>query len=190
MVSAMPLVLKNAWIALCAMCTFALIVIPVVAQAQRAIYSEDLLQLPTVFAKGAIYRVDLQLIRGARPFRFTLLNAQLVENVSDTDAIFEDDMLVIKSVGVAGVLHWAKLRLVDTEPVVFELFIAGIDDADDDNDGLEDTFDENPMTPELCNHPLCMREPSSTGLPVRDSLYKGYREDPRAPTIDLGVRHF
>ncbi|MEX2468245.1 MAG: hypothetical protein WD396_00680 [Pseudohongiellaceae bacterium] len=186
------LLLPKTCVALRTLSVLAIIAIPTLvhaqaqaqAQAQRATYSDGLLQLPTVWAEGAIYRVDLQLKGNSRPFLFELVKADLGDTVTDTDAIFEEDVLTIVSVDVGGIPHWARLRLVSMEPAVFELLTGGIDDDDDDNDGLPDAFDENPLTPELCTHPLCMTEPSSTGLPVRDSLYRGYTEDPHAPMVN------
>lgn len=181
----MPDPMSKTCAALRAAAALTVIAVSVTAQAQQSRFSDNLVHLPSVWAGGMVYQVELRLMEGTRPFLFELVDAQLADLLTDADGIFEDDVLTIISVDVGGIPHWARLSLVSPDPVVFKLLSGGVDDEDDDNDGLEDAVDENPYTAEFCNHPLCMTEPSSSGLPVRDSLYKGYTEDPYSPMAEL-----
>ncbi|MEQ8406947.1 MAG: hypothetical protein RKH07_01555 [Gammaproteobacteria bacterium] len=180
----MPYLMRKTRAAFCVAALLTVISVSITAQAQQSRYSNNLVHLPRVWADGMVYQVDLKLMEDTRPLHFELVTAQLTGLLTGADSIFADNVLTITSMDVEGIPHWAKLSLVSPDPVVFELLSGGVDDEDDDNDGLDDYFDENPWTPEPCNHPLCMTEPPSTG-PVRDSHYKGYTEDPRAPMVDL-----
>lgn len=127
------------------------------AQAQRASYSNGLLILPVVVVGDNFYREELTSVPGSQPIEFTLTAATQISGPGDEfNSIFDGSSVLIPSLDVNDAIYWAQLSRVGSNPFLFRLAAAAIDDNDDDNDGIDDEDDVFPYIVNDANDPQAL----------------------------------
>jgi len=136
---------------------------------QDAHFDGDRLIIPAILSNSVVYSVELQISglpdpAGVYPFTpspvmqmFEVASVEIVSIPSVENPSFwnaEKGFLTVPRIEVSGNYFWAQFTGWDLDPFALELIDFGVDDEDDDDDGISDLADPFPYSTSHDEDPL------------------------------------